>query len=105
MSIHKVTARDVAERAGVSRSLVSMYLNRNPRVWISEETKQRIDEAIRSLGYRPNPGGTAAAGWQKPYRRRDSGADFRTGRLLFCGISDDAARGCRISRHSRHHPV
>lgn len=54
MSIHKVTARDVAERAGVSRSLVSMYLNRNPKVWISEETKQRIDEAIRSLGYRPN---------------------------------------------------
>lgn len=54
MSAHKVTARDVAERAGVSRSLVSMYLNRNPKVWISEAAKRRIDDAVRELQYRPN---------------------------------------------------
>ena len=54
MSIHKVTARDVAERAGVSRSLVSMYLNRNPKVWISEAAKRRIDDAVRELQYQPN---------------------------------------------------
>lgn len=54
MSIRKVTARDVAECAGVSRSLVSMYLNRNPKVWISEAAKRRIDDAVRELQYRPN---------------------------------------------------
>ena len=48
------TAKDVAARAGVSRSLVSMYLSRNPNVWISEETRARLDAAIRELGYRPN---------------------------------------------------
>ena len=48
------TAKDVADRAGVSRSLVSMYLSRNPNVWISEETRARLDAAIRELGYRPN---------------------------------------------------
>lgn len=50
----KPTARDVAERAGVSRSLVSMYLRKNPNLWISEQTRKRLDEAIRELGYRPN---------------------------------------------------
>ena len=50
----KTTAKDVAERAGVSRSLVSMYLRRNPNLWISEETRTRLDAAIRELGYRPN---------------------------------------------------
>ncbi len=54
MSAHKVTARDVAERAGVSRSPVSMYRNRNPKAWISEAAKRRIDDAVRELQYRPN---------------------------------------------------
>lgn len=51
---HKPTAQDVAERAGVSRSLVSMYLRKNPNLWISRETRERLDAAIRELGYRPN---------------------------------------------------
>ena len=50
----KTTAKDVAERAGVSRSLVSMYLRNNPNLWISEKTKARLDAAVRELGYRPN---------------------------------------------------
>ena len=54
MADRKPTARDVAERAGVSRSMVSMYLSRNPNLWISEETKARLEAAIRELGYRPN---------------------------------------------------
>ena len=51
---NKTTAKDVAERAGVSRSLVSMYLRKNPNLWISETTKARLEAAIRELGYRPN---------------------------------------------------
>lgn len=50
----RVTAKDVAERAGVSRSLVSMYLGGSKKVWLSESTKQRIDEVVKTLGYRPN---------------------------------------------------
>jgi len=50
----KVTAKDVAEHAGVSRSLVSMYLSKNPNVWLSTEKKKKIDHAIKELGYKPN---------------------------------------------------
>jgi|GEM_PF-785976 len=50
----RVTAKDVAEHAGVSRSLVSMYLGGNKKVWLSENTKRRIDEVVETLGYRPN---------------------------------------------------
>jgi len=46
------TIKDVAERAGVSVSTVSIALKRDPRV--RESTRQRILEAVQSLGYRPN---------------------------------------------------
>jgi LacI family transcriptional regulator len=48
-----VTQQDVADRAGVSRSIVSYVLNNGPRK-VSEETRQRVMEAIQELGYRPN---------------------------------------------------
>ena len=48
-----VTQEDVAERAGVSRSVVSYVLNNGPRK-VSEETRQRVLAAIQELGYRPN---------------------------------------------------
>jgi len=31
-----------------------MYLGGNKKVWLSENTKQRIDEVVKTLGYRPN---------------------------------------------------
>jgi LacI family transcriptional regulator len=48
-----VTQKDVAERAGVSSSIVSYVINNGPRS-ISEETRQRVLHAIAELGYRPN---------------------------------------------------
>ena len=48
-----VTQHDVAARAGVSRSVVSYVLNNGPRK-VSDETRQRVMDAIRDLGYRPN---------------------------------------------------
>jgi LacI family transcriptional regulator len=48
-----VNQNDVARRAGVSRSVVSYVLNNGPRK-VSEETRQRVLEAIQELGYRPN---------------------------------------------------
>ena len=48
-----VTQQEVAERAGVSRSVVSYVLNNGPRK-VSDETRQRVLTAIQELGYHPN---------------------------------------------------
>lgn len=48
-----VTQEDVAQRAGVSRSIVSYVINNGPRK-VSEATRQRVLDAIDDLGYRPN---------------------------------------------------
>ena len=48
-----VTQEDVAQHAGVSRSVVSYVLNNGPRK-VSEATRQRVLDAINTLGYRPN---------------------------------------------------
>lgn len=47
-----VTRKDVADRAGVSSAVVSYVLNN--REIVKEETKQKVLEAIRELGYQPN---------------------------------------------------
>ena len=44
-----VTIIDVANYAGVSKSTVSLVLNKSPRV--KEETRQRVEEAVKTLGY------------------------------------------------------
>jgi DNA-binding LacI/PurR family transcriptional regulator len=46
--------REVAERAGVSRTTVSFVLNDVPGMRISEETRQRVVEAARELNYHPD---------------------------------------------------
>jgi LacI family transcriptional regulator len=48
----RVTQKDVARRAGVSTSIVSYVINNGPRS-VSEETRQRVLQAIEELGYRP----------------------------------------------------
>jgi DNA-binding LacI/PurR family transcriptional regulator len=50
----RATSRDVAESAGVSRTTVSFVLNDVPNVQIPEETRQRVWEAARRLGYYPD---------------------------------------------------
>jgi DNA-binding LacI/PurR family transcriptional regulator len=47
------TIRDVAKKAGVGLGTVSRVLNNSSLV--SEETRQRVQEAIRQLDYVPNP--------------------------------------------------
>jgi len=46
------TIKDVAERAGLSTTLVSRYLNE--RSGVSPASKERIRNAIKELNYRPN---------------------------------------------------
>jgi DNA-binding LacI/PurR family transcriptional regulator len=48
----RVTIRDIAERAGVSKGAVSYALNGRPGV--SDDTRERILEIARELGWYPN---------------------------------------------------
>lgn len=48
-----VTQEDIAQYAGVSRSVVSYVINNASRP-VAEETKLKVIDAINELGYRPN---------------------------------------------------
>lgn len=48
------SSQDVARLAGVSRTTVSYVLNGRTNLPIPEETRARVLEAARTLGYRPN---------------------------------------------------
>ncbi|MDE2856549.1 MAG: LacI family DNA-binding transcriptional regulator [Chloroflexota bacterium] len=48
----RITMQDVAEQAGVSKATVSHVINETR--FVEEATKERVQDAIRSLGYRPN---------------------------------------------------
>ena len=49
-----MTSVDVAERAGVSQSTVSLVLSGKGRGRVSDATAERVRRAARELGYRPN---------------------------------------------------
>src|SRR5262249_39791043 len=68
------TIREVAERAGVSKSLVSLVLRGSPKV--SPERRAAGDRAIADLGYRPN----AAARTLREGRSRAIGGLLHDGR-------------------------
>lgn len=50
----RATARDVAERAGVSRTTVSFVLNNVAGIRISDETRRAVLEAAEALDYHPD---------------------------------------------------
>lgn len=51
---NRVTALEVAKRAGVSQPTVSLVLSHNPRARVSPETRARVIKIAEELGYRPN---------------------------------------------------
>lgn len=54
-AVVRSTLSDVAVHAGVSKSTVSMVLNEHPQARrYSPATRQRVVEAAKALGYRPN---------------------------------------------------
>lgn len=56
----RVTIKDVAARAGVSKGAVSLAFNRKPG--LSEATRDRIFTAARELGWSPSPTARTLAG-------------------------------------------
>ena len=57
----RVTSNDVAVKAGVSRTTVSLVLNNVGGIQISPETRQRVMEAANELGYVPDATAQALA--------------------------------------------
>ena len=55
----KPTINDVARLASVSKKTVSRVINRSPL--LNEETRERVEQVIRDLGYVPNPQARALA--------------------------------------------
>ncbi len=51
--VRKITIKEVAEHAEVSKSTVSQFLNKRYE-YMASLTKKRIEEAIKELGYQPN---------------------------------------------------
>ena len=51
---HRVTAAEVARRAGVSQPTVSLVLSRNPNARVAKQTRERVLKVAAELGYRPN---------------------------------------------------
>lgn len=51
--MQQVTMAQIAEKAGVDQSTVSLALRNSPR--ISATTRQRVQQAAHEMGYRPNP--------------------------------------------------
>lgn len=60
----RITSKDVAELAGVSRTTVSFVLNEVQDVHISQETRRRVLEAARQLNYYPNAAARSLASQQ-----------------------------------------
>jgi DNA-binding LacI/PurR family transcriptional regulator len=56
---------EVADRAGVSKSIASRVLNGDPSVSVRGDTRDRILLAARDLAYRPNPLARALAGTER----------------------------------------
>lgn len=61
MAKRRVTAKDVAKQAGVSRTTVSYVLNNVTEANISEQTRQRVFATAHRLGYVPHAAAQALA--------------------------------------------
>jgi DNA-binding LacI/PurR family transcriptional regulator len=66
MANQRATQRDIAIKAGVGRSTVSLALKGHPK--ISAATRGRIEKAARSLGYEPDPMLSALATYRNRIR-------------------------------------
>ena len=93
----RVRIKDVAERAGVSTTMVSLYLNHHPlSARMAEKTKQRIDEAVRELNYQPSATARSLKkGKSKTLGRHASGVDASGGRCFAFDVPGDGGESAR----------
>ena len=96
------TSADVALAAGVSRATVSFVLNDKPNARVSDDTRHRVLEAARLLGYTPNTAarslasGEAVAGFVLASSAADHGATVeRAFDLLLERTVDDGTDAVR----------
>jgi DNA-binding LacI/PurR family transcriptional regulator len=61
MGKNKITMKDVALKAGVSATTVSFIMNEKTQIAIPDETRQRVLQAVRELGYVRNAAGRRLA--------------------------------------------
>ena len=93
MSDKRVTLRDVAAAAGVSRSTAGFVLSDAPGIAISDATRQRVKETARDLGYVPH---TIARALREGSSRIivltvDSGYEGNYSRTFARGLDDELA--------------
>lgn len=86
----------IAEKAGVSRTTVSVVLNNRPTPVISEKTRKRVLQVAKSMGYRPRPKITFPTGTHNlgVFLPRGAASLFLNGFYagLFEGIQQEAAQ-------------
>ena len=107
-----VTRADVARYAGVSTAVVSYVLNNGPKP-VAALTKERVLDAVRVLGYRPNAAARALSptsrspDWSSPNRaprrstprrKADSAAGTAAASFRVLGIAEP---GGSCTHHSR----
>ena len=63
--MRKLTIRDIAQLAGLSKSTVSLVLNNSPKV--DPATRERVLEVMRSHNYTPSTAATALAKGRTPF--------------------------------------
>ena len=73
----KVTSSDVARKAGVSQSTVSMVLNKKYNVSFSKDVVHKVEEAARELGYE----------LPKRKRKKENTMSFSASSLFICSLS------------------
>ena len=79
-----VTLKDVAEEAGVSVQLVSVVVNgKADRYRISQATRERVEETVKTLGYDPVNSRSA-----RQMAARKHGIRIPTNVIAVCSISD-----------------
>ena len=91
MKERKVTIKDVAQRANVSKATVSYVLNGVEKV--SDATKRRVLEVIEELGYKPNGTARDLAKRMNNERQEDQG--------LFYGFVRSNESGQSAQRNKR----
>lgn len=62
VAVGRVRLVDVAELAGVTKSVASRVLNNDRTLSVREETRLRVLQSAQSLGYQPHAGARALAG-------------------------------------------